>query len=60
MWYWWRMEKIKWTYPMRHEKVLGRVKEEKNTPHKLKRNKANWIGHILRKTYLLKHVMEEI
>jgi len=45
---------------MRHEKVLHIVKEEKDILHELKRSKANWIGHILRKNCLLKRVMEEI
>jgi len=45
---------------MKHEKVLHRVKEDKNILHKLTRSKANWMGHILRKNCLLKHVMKEI
>jgi hypothetical protein len=34
------------------------VKEERNIVHTIKRRKANWIGHILRRTCLLKHVIE--
>jgi hypothetical protein len=34
------------------------VKEEKNTLHTMKRRKANWIGYILRRNCLLKHVIE--
>jgi hypothetical protein len=34
------------------------VKEERNIVHKIKRRKANWIGHILRRNCLLKHVIE--
>jgi hypothetical protein len=34
------------------------VKEERNILHRAKTRKANWIGHILRRNYLLKHVME--
>jgi hypothetical protein len=30
----------------------------RNIPHKIKRRKANWIGHILRRNCLLKHVIE--
>jgi hypothetical protein len=37
---------------------LHRVKEERNIVHTIKRRKANWIGHILRKNCLLKHVIE--
>jgi hypothetical protein len=32
--------------------------EERNILHAIKREKANWIGHILRRTGLLKHVIE--
>jgi hypothetical protein len=35
------------------------VKEERNILHTIKRRKANWIGHILRRNCLLKHVIEE-
>jgi hypothetical protein len=38
--------------------VLHRVKEEKNILHTMKRRNANWIGHILRRNCLLKHVTE--
>jgi hypothetical protein len=37
---------------------LHRVKEEINILLKIKRRKANWIGHILRRKCLLKHVIE--
>jgi hypothetical protein len=43
---------------MRNEEVLHRVKEERNMLHTIKRRKANWIGHILRRNCLLKHVIE--
>jgi hypothetical protein len=33
------------------------VKEERNIVHTIKRRKANWIGHILRRNCLLKHVI---
>jgi hypothetical protein len=52
-----KMEKISWTDHMRNEEVLRRVKEERNILHTIKR-KTNWIGHILRRKYLLKHVIE--
>jgi hypothetical protein len=44
---------------VRNEKVLHRVKEERNIVHTIKRRKANWIGHILGRNCLLKHVIEE-
>jgi hypothetical protein len=58
MWCWRRMEKISWTDHVRNEEVLHRVKEERNIVHTIKRRKANWIGHILCRNCLLKHVIE--
>jgi hypothetical protein len=58
MWCWRRMEKISWTDRVRNEEVLHRGKKERNIPHTIKRRKANWIGHILRRNCLLKHVIE--
>jgi hypothetical protein len=43
---------------VRNEEVLHRVKEDKNIVHTIKRRKANWIGHILRRNCLLKHVIK--
>jgi hypothetical protein len=34
------------------------VKEERNIVHTIKRRKAKWIDHILRRNCLLKHVIE--
>jgi hypothetical protein len=58
MWCWRRMEKISWTDRVRNEEVLHRVKKERNILHTIKRTKANWIGHILRRNCLLKQVIE--
>jgi hypothetical protein len=52
------MEKISWTDRVRNEEVLHRVKEERNIVHTIKRRKNYWIGHILRRNCLLKHVIE--
>jgi hypothetical protein len=52
------MEKISWTDRVRNEEVLHRVKEERNIVHAIKRRKANWIGHILRRNCLLKHMIK--
>jgi hypothetical protein len=41
-----------------NEEALHRVKKERNIPHKIKRRKANWIGHILRRNCLIKQVTE--
>jgi hypothetical protein len=43
---------------VRNEEVLHRVKDDKNILHTIKRWKAHWIGHILRRNCLLKHVIE--
>jgi hypothetical protein len=40
------------------KKYYTRVKEERNIVHTIKRRKANWIGHILRRNCLLKHAIE--
>jgi hypothetical protein len=55
MWCWRRMVKISWTERVRNEEVLHRVT---NIVHTIKRRKVNWIGHILRRNCLLKHVIE--
>ena len=56
MWCWRRMEKISWTDHMRNEDVLLRVKEQRNILHEIRKRKANWIGHILRRNCLLQQV----
>ena len=58
MWCWRRLENISGTDCVRNEKVLQSIKEERNILQKIKRMKANWIGHVLRWKYLLKHVIE--
>ena len=50
------MEKIR-TDRVRNE-VLNRVKEQRNILGTIKVRKASWIGHILRRNCLLKHVVE--
>jgi hypothetical protein len=58
MWCWRRMEKVSWTDHVRNEEVLLRVKLERNILHEIRKRKANWIGHILRRNCLLRQVME--
>ena len=58
MWCWRRMEKISWTDYVRNEDVLLRVKEQRNILHEIRKRKANWIGHILRRNCLLQRVTE--
>jgi len=58
MWCWRRMEKISWTDHVRNEGVLLRVNEQRNILHEIRKRKANWIGHILCRSCLLKQVIE--
>jgi hypothetical protein len=51
------MEKIKLTNHVRNE-VLLRVKEQKNILREVRKLKANWTGHILRRNCLLRQVIE--
>ena len=43
---------------MRNEQVLLRGNEQRNILHEIRKRKANWIGHILRRNCLLKQVTE--
>jgi len=58
MWCWRRMEKISWTDHVRNEDVLLRVKEQRNILHEIRKRKANWVGHILRRNCLPQRVIE--
>ena len=58
LWCWRRMEKISWTDHVRNEEVLLKVNEQRNILHEIRKRKANWIGHILRRNCLLKQVIE--
>jgi len=52
------MEKISWTDHVRNEEVLLRASKQRNILQEIRRRKANWIGHILRRNCLLKQVIE--
>jgi hypothetical protein len=52
------MEKISWTDHVRNKDVLLRVKDQRNILHEIRKRKANWIGHILRRNCLLQRVTE--
>jgi hypothetical protein len=52
------MEKISWTDHVRNKEVLLRVKKQRNILHEIRKRKANWIGHILRRNCLLQRVIE--
>jgi len=43
---------------VRNEEVLLKVKEQRNILHEIRKRKANWIGHILRRNCLLQQVIE--
>jgi hypothetical protein len=43
---------------VRNEEVLLRVNEQRNILHEIRKRKANWFGHILRRNCLLKQVIE--
>jgi hypothetical protein len=45
---------------VRNEEVLLRVNERRSILHEIRKLKANWIGHILRRNCLLKQVIEEM
>ena len=47
------MEKINWTDHVRNE-ALQNIKDERNILQTIKRRKANWIGHTLRRNGLSK------
>jgi hypothetical protein len=53
-----RTEKISCTDFVRNEEVLHTIQENRNILQTMKWWIANWIGHILRKNCLLKHVIE--
>jgi hypothetical protein len=59
MYVWRRMEKVSWIDHVRNEEVLLRVNEQRNILHEIRKRKAIWIGHILRRNCLLKQVIEE-
>ena len=43
---------------VRNDEVLLQVNEQRNILHAIRKRKANWIGHILRRNCLLKQVIE--
>jgi hypothetical protein len=52
------MEKITCTDRVRSEEALLRVQEQRNILHELSKRNANWIGHILRRNFLLRQLIE--
>jgi hypothetical protein len=43
---------------VKYGEVLYKVNKERNILHTIERKKANWIGHILLRNCLLKHIIE--
>jgi len=43
---------------VRNEEVLLRVNEQRNILHEIRKRKANWVGHILRRNCLLQQGIE--
>jgi hypothetical protein len=41
-----------------YEEVLLRINEQRNILHEIRKRKANWIGHILRRNCILQHFIE--
>ena len=52
------MENISWTDHVRNEVVLLRVNEQRIILHEIRKRKANWIGHFLRRNCLVKQITE--
>jgi hypothetical protein len=51
---------ISWTDHERNEEVLLSVKEQRNILHEIRKRKANWIGHILRRNCFLQVIEGKI
>ena len=49
---------ISWPDHVRNEELLLRVNEQRNILHEIRKRKANWTFHILRRNCLLKQVIE--
>ena len=56
IWCWRKMEKTIWIDGVRNE-VLHTVREYRNFLHAIKRREADWVGHVLRRNCLTKHVI---
>ena len=52
------MEKISCTDRVTNEEVIHRVEVEGNILRTVSSRKANWIGYILCRNYILKHLIE--
>ena len=57
MWYWRRMEKVKWPEKITNE-VLKYIDEKSMLLNNILRRKVNWIHNILRRNYPLRDSSE--
>jgi hypothetical protein len=58
IWCWRSMEKIKCSKKVTNEQVLEHVREKRTLLNNILCRKANWIGLILRRPYLLQDAIE--
>ena len=54
------MERVKWTDKIKNAVVLERVGEGRIMPEMTKKRKRNWLGHWLRRNWLLKDALERM
>ena len=52
------MEKIKWSKKVTNEQILDRIGEKRTLLNNILIRKANWIGHFVRRNYLLLDAIE--
>ena len=57
---WRRMEKIKWREKVAIEQVLERIAEKRSLLIKILPRNSNWIGHILRRNWILHDAIGQI
>ena len=58
IWCWRRIRKIKRSKKVTNEEVLEQIGEKRTLLNNIVRRKANWIGHILRRNFLLYDFIE--
>ena len=59
MWCWRKIKEIKWSEKVTNEQVLDRIGEKRTLINNILLRKANWIGHILRRNFLLDDVIKD-
>ena len=58
VWIWRRIERVKWTDKIKNAVVLERMGEGRILLELIKKKKRNWLGHWVRRNYLLKNALE--